>query len=202
MILSGGPTLIILLIAFLISLIIIIERWMYFKERAVRPAEILLDAGSFLDRHQSIELKERFRNEKSPAGYILSECLMHSENVLSLKSDDYEEVKDRAIAEKIPEMERYLTLLATLGSVSPFIGLLGTVLGIIRAFVSLDMGSEGSSGLNAGIAEALVATAGGLIVAIPSTMAYNFYRKKVEAMLMKIEISASRLKMLLLQNRG
>jgi len=201
MLLSGGPTLVILIIAFLISAIIILERWAYFSNRSVRPAELLLEAGGLLDRSKADELKERFRKDVSPAGYVLSECLSLTEDNPSFQSDSYEEVKSRAIAEKIPEMERFLTLLATLGSVSPFIGLLGTVLGIIRAFVSLDMGHEGAGGLNAGIAEALIATAAGLFVAIPSTMAYNLFKKKVEAMLLNIEIAASRLKMLIAAKR-
>jgi biopolymer transport protein ExbB/TolQ len=183
------------------SSIIIIERWIYFNSRTVKPAELLFDAGGLLDKNKTDELKERFRKEISPAGYVLSECLTFAEDQPPFSSENFEEVKSRAIAERIPEMERYLTLLATLGSVSPFIGLLGTVIGIIRAFVSLDMGGQGASGLNAGIAESLFATAGGLLVAIPSTMAYNLFKKKVEATLLNIEIAVSRLKMLIVSKR-
>ena len=200
MILSGGPTLVILLIALLISAIIIVERSVYFNNRQIRPAELLLEAGGLLERNKSVELKERFRKDISPAGYVLLECLSSAEDQPGFQPEHFEEVKNRAIAEKIPEMERFLALLATLGSVSPFIGLLGTVLGIIRAFVSLDMGSAGAGGLNSGIAEALIATAAGLIVAIPSTIAYNLLKKKVEASLLNIEVAASRLKMLIVQN--
>ena len=200
MILSGGPTLVILLIAFLVSAIIIVERSVYFNNRQFRPSELLLEAGGLLERNKSGELKERFRKDISAAGYVLLECLSFTEDQPSFHPDHFEEVKNRAIAEKIPEMERFLAILATLGSVSPFIGLLGTVLGIIRAFVSLDMGSKGAEGLNAGIAEALIATAAGLIVAIPSTIAYNLFKKKVEAILLNIEVAASRLKMLIVLN--
>ena len=78
--------------------------------------------------------------------------------------------------EQIAKLEQNLGWLATTASVSPFIGLFGTVLGIIRAFQNL--GSAGSTSLSAvgpGIAEALIATAAGLFAAIPAAMAYNYF---------------------------
>ena len=110
----------------------------------------------------------------------------------------FEESKDRAITEKLPEIERYLNIQATLGTVSPYIGLLGTVFGIIRAFSGLGMqspeGSTQANELNAGIAQALVATAAGLLVAIPATVAYNYFRGCVHALIQDIEVAASYLK--------
>ena len=100
-------------------------------------------------------------------------------------------------------MERYLNIEATLGTVSPYIGLLGTVFGIIQAFTHLGgagntAAPESMSGLNAGIAHALVATAGGLLVAIPATMAYNYYKKRAARTALEVEIAASKLKLALI----
>jgi len=193
---AGGPTLIVLLICFLVAAIVIVERWLYFRGRFFDPS-VLSTVLDLIRGGDSSNAGRVLLDQKSPAGYVLFECLQTSD----LKDEQlFEEVKARAIAEKIPEMERYLNLLATLGSVSPFIGLLGTVLGIIRAFMSLGQtdaaagAAGGLSGLNAGIAESLVATAAGLLVAIPATAAFNYFRKRVNDMITSIEIAASRFK--------
>ena len=100
--------------------------------------------------------------------------------------------------EKLPEIERYLNIQATLGSVSPYLGLLGTVFGIVRAFSSLGMQTPESGAqvheLNAGIAQALVATAAGLLVAIPATISYNYFRGRAQALIQDIEVAVSYLK--------
>lgn len=194
MIQAGGPVLILLIIFLLAALIAIAERWMYFKnlDSSKEYDEILRLASA----GKGSEALSYARSARSPVSYVLAECLSGpGENPGEPNySERFEEVKSRAIAEKLPELERFFTLLATLGSVSPFIGLLGTVFGIIRAFVELGGGGRDLSGLNAGIAEALVATAAGLLVAIPATFAYNFLKKKAEAYVLSMEVQASRLK--------
>ncbi|HEV8662409.1 MAG TPA: MotA/TolQ/ExbB proton channel family protein [Candidatus Methylomirabilis sp.] len=88
----------------------------------------------------------------------------------------------RETADQIAGLERRLPSLATLGNVSPFIGLFGTVLGIIRAFEAIAAtGAGGLAVVSAGIAEALVATAAGLFVAIPAVIAYNTFVGRVKA---------------------
>jgi len=86
-------------------------------------------------------------------------------------------------SEEIAKLERNMSWLATTASVSPFIGLFGTVLGIIRSFVQL--GAQGSSSLRAvgpGISEALIATAVGLMAAIPAAVAYNIFSHRIKEM--------------------
>jgi biopolymer transport protein TolQ len=86
-------------------------------------------------------------------------------------------------------MEEYLTFLATTGNVTPFIGLFGTVLGIIDAFQ--EIGRQGTASIAAvapGVAEALLATAAGLFVAIPAVVAYNYFVNRVRIMSTELEI--------------
>lgn len=84
--------------------------------------------------------------------------------------------------------EHRLSWLATIGSNAPFVGLFGTVLGIIRAFHDLSQsGTQGSSIVSAGISEALVATAVGLFVAIPAVVAYNYFQRQVKEMILRAE---------------
>jgi len=86
-------------------------------------------------------------------------------------------------------LEKRLGLLATFGNNAPFIGLFGTVLGIINAFHTLSKGNEfGVNAVMGGISEALVATATGLFVAIPSVMAYNYFVRKIKMILLELEV--------------
>jgi biopolymer transport protein ExbB len=88
------------------------------------------------------------------------------------------------------QWERNLSILATIGNNAPFIGLFGTVLGIIKAFHDLSQqagGGAGVQGVTAGVSEALVATAVGILVAIPAVVAFNLYQRKTKAALAEAE---------------
>jgi biopolymer transport protein ExbB len=84
-------------------------------------------------------------------------------------------------------LERNLSFLATVGSNAPFVGLLGTVLGIMKAFNDLGSSAGDAQAIMVGIAEALVATAVGLLVALPAVVAYNSYQKQVRNILQNLE---------------
>jgi biopolymer transport protein ExbB len=86
------------------------------------------------------------------------------------------------------QMEKNLAFLGTVGSNAPFIGLFGTVLGIIKAFHDLSIGTkEGAAAVMAGISEALVATAVGLMVAIPAVIAFNYFQRKIKSILINAD---------------
>ena len=91
------------------------------------------------------------------------------------------------------ELERHLGILGTLGNNAPFIGLFGTVLGIIKAFADLSHNQAGgSAAVMSGISEALVATAIGLFVAIPAVMAFNIFQGRVRKAMAEIDALAHR----------
>ncbi len=196
-----------LFLSLLVSWILIIERCIYFYSKKARGREALQVFQSLL-ADKDAEKLEKLSLQK-PIFYVLKECLSSlSSKTKNLQEQEsfFEETKSRAIAEKIPEMERYLNIQGSLGTVSPYIGLLGTVFGIIRSFTGLAVYSKGEAAmahtmqLHAGIAEALIATAAGLVVAIPASIAYNSFRKAMQGMLREIEIAASHLKKALLQS--
>ena len=92
------------------------------------------------------------------------------------------------------ELERFLNTLGTIAGVSPLLGLLGTVTGIIRAFNAIEAGGMGDPrALSGGIAEALIATAAGLCVAIPALISYRYLRGRVEGIVMEMEKHAIRM---------
>src|SRR5258708_18944327 len=96
------------------------------------------------------------------------------------------------------KLERFLAVLGTLGNISPFIGLFGTVVGIIKAFRDLAAsGTGGPAVVASGIAEALVSTAAGLLVAIPAAVLYNYFMGKLKRLTVEMEVSSARLIVLL-----
>ena len=112
--------------------------------------------------------------------------------VAALESGTHPESIDRAVKSFLTEersrLERGLTVLATLGSNAPFIGLFGTVLGIIQAFGQLAQNTQGTAGVMRAISEALVATAIGLFVAIPAVVSYNLFSKRIRTVLSGCEV--------------
>lgn len=104
------------------------------------------------------------------------------------------EAMQRATGRQIEALERRLTGLATLGNISPFVGLFGTVIGVMRAFEAISRsGTGGLATVSAGIAEALVATAAGLFVAIPAVTAYNHFVARVKSFAAEMDGAASEL---------
>ncbi|MCX6380059.1 MAG: MotA/TolQ/ExbB proton channel family protein [Armatimonadetes bacterium] len=113
--------------------------------------------------------------------------------VRGVSAEALQQVSDIAVAMQRLRLRKYMTVLATIGSTAPFIGLFGTVLGVMAAFQA--MGKSGLSGeaMAAGISEALSATALGLLVAIPSVIAYNFLLGRVQGILLQIHSHVVRL---------
>ena len=105
---------------------------------------------------------------------------------------------------EIPRLERYLSALATCANVAPLLGLLGTVQGMIICFAQIQdkKGQVNPSDLAQGISNALITTAAGLTVAIPTLVVYNYFVSRVENMIVEMEISSSELVELLTRNRG
>ena len=121
-------------------------------------------------------------------------------NALRLSTDKDKDLQVESVARalerqaqrEVQSLKRGLGLLATVGSTAPFVGLLGTVLGIVNAFQSMALtGSGGLGTVSAGIAEALITTAFGLLVAIPAVMAYNYLQGWVDARAVDISESSN-----------
>ena len=90
-------------------------------------------------------------------------------------------------------MNRYLGVLGTVVGISPLLGLLGTVTGMIQVFKTIAASGGGASELSGGISEALITTATGLLIAIPALVAYNYYRGKVDTIVMGLESASLRI---------
>jgi biopolymer transport protein ExbB/TolQ len=99
---------------------------------------------------------------------------------------------ERAVIVETNLLSRFTSIVGTIGSVAVYIGLFGTVLGIIRAFRDISrIGSGGISVVINGISEALICTAAGLCVAVPAVIAYNYFMKKIDSFVMDMQLCAS-----------
>lgn len=115
----------------------------------------------------------------------------------SASEDAISHAAEISLALQRMRLRKYLGTLATIGSTAPFVGLFGTVLGIMRAFAGMSDAGLNNAQLAVGISEALSATALGLLVAVPSVIAYNYYVGRVQALLLQIQGHVARLAPLL-----
>ncbi|MDB4981430.1 MAG: MotA/TolQ/ExbB proton channel [Myxococcales bacterium] len=169
-------------VAFAISL----ERiWFFVQQR--RPAGVIEDALAALRARDPIAALAKLADVPSMEAAVARECLSHAADGVGA----VEEHKAGAIERERSRYESRLAFLGTLGNNAPFIGLFGTVLGIIRAFHDLAGASlQGTQAVMSGIAEALVATGIGLLVALPSVAAYNAFTRHVERRTSAAEVLA------------
>lgn len=174
---SGQAVLYILLALSVLSIGVIIERWWYFRARRIDAPKLgrriveLLRAGDLEGAHLLLQSTRGVEAE------VLDEAL-------AWYGDGYDavaEVLAGGTKERRKGYESGLLFLGTLGNNAPFVGLFGTVLGIVTAFRELAGAAGSSAGMNnvmSGIAEALVATAVGILVALPAVIFYNVFQKK------------------------
>lgn len=160
-----------------ISIAVILERSLYFStHRLANSDDVLLQVA----KGDLAAIKSKVASSQGMEAAVLREGIAWADK----GPDSVEEVINATMARERPRYERYLSVLGTLGSNTPFIGLFGTVLGIIKAFKDLGLsgakGAEVQSTVMAGISEALVATAVGLAVAIPAVIGYNVLQRSVK----------------------
>lgn len=151
-------------------------------------------------RRESLKIAERLRDLLQSNNLAELEDLSKDRNALEARGLAYglrhvrekgvnglEEIFSSFASIERPALERYLGFLATVGSNAPFIGLLGTVFGIMDAFRGLAQSQGDAAAVMIGISKALVATAVGLVVAIPAVIAYNHFQKLVKGVLMNLD---------------
>jgi biopolymer transport protein ExbB len=174
-----------LVILSIVSVAIIFERYFFFKKTSNTFLDLRKNLESAADSHDRSKAKEACTKSNhigAQVGLI----------ILDKADESRESIGDRVsanLAEQKLEMSRGLMVLGTLGNNAPFIGLFGTVLGIIQAFQNLSLDTAGGAAtVMAGISEALVATAVGLIVAIPAVIAYNGFTRVIKQRTVEAEI--------------
>lgn len=199
-ILDGGAIMIPLMLLSVLAVAIIIDRVRAFREASVDTSRLQdavvasLEDGRVED---AIRECEKFRG---PVAAVLMVGLLKFRKLLQRKRPlaEIEANVNKTMGDYAPHvieaLEKRLNLLIMVGSVAPLLGMTGTVTGMIRSFQSLaGAGALDATAVSTGIAEALVTTAAGLIIAIPAVVAHNILSKKIDRFVLDIEESATRL---------
>ena len=184
---AGGFLMWPILACSIISMAIIAERFWSLRETKIAPTNLVANVWQW---HKSDELDAKriqALRTNSPLGMILAAGLLNRKHSREIMKESIEEV-GRLVAHGL---ERFLNTLGTISSITPLLGLLGTVIGMIKVFtVITSQGIGDPSILSEGISEALLTTAAGLSVAIPSLMFYRYFRGKVDDLVVTMEQEA------------
>lgn len=185
----GGITLWVLLFASILSIAVILYKLYEFKEKSkVTRDSFIAELLAKMKKNNYKEAISLCDETNSPMAPIAKAGL----NAFVNKEGTINEAMEREIMIQTVILEKYTTILGTIGSIAVYIGLFGTVLGIIDAFHDISsVGSGGISVVIGGVSEALIATAAGLFVAVPAVIAYNFFTKLIDKFIVNMEYTAS-----------
>ena len=170
------------------SLTIMIQKWWGLRKAQQETRKFAPEFSQFLEEDnltEAIKLAEGYKRSHVARvlGGALSEIkpLILDGSVTVADINSAERAVEREMLMTIVQLKRGLGVLATVGATAPFVGLLGTTMGIVNAFTGMAAsGSGGLSAISAGVAEALITTAFGLLVAIPAVWAYNYFQTKID----------------------
>ena len=181
---AGGPFMWPIIICSIAAVGILLERLWTLQRKRVLPQDLIKKVTDLAERNQVNPKVIEALEKNSPLGRILAAALANRHRGREIMMERIEDTGRHVVH----ELERFLNSLGTIASISPLLGLLGTVTGIIRAFNAVMLGGMGDPRMLAGgISEALITTAGGLAVAIPSFIAYRYLRGKVERIVVEME---------------
>ena len=181
---AGGPVMVPIILASIIAAAIFLERLWTLQQRRVVPAELTDKVWKWVEQRQIQDKHIIALQQNSPLGKILAAGLANRHRDRSIIKEAIEDTGRHVVH----ELERFIGTLGTIASISPLMGLLGTVVGMIRTFNAIETQGVGDpAALGGGIAEALITTAAGLTVAIPALLGYKYLRGRVETLVVQME---------------
>jgi len=187
---AGGWLMAPILLCSIAVIAIALERYWVLKPAKVVPPKLLGQVWHALKHNQLtresiVELKKG-----SPLGFVLAAGLANASHGRDIMKDSIEEAANQVIH----DLERYLNVLGTIASITPLLGLLGTVIGMIKVFTAIMLQGTGNAAVLAGgISEALITTAAGLTVAIPALICHRFFERRIDSLTVTMEDQAIRL---------
>ena len=182
-------TLVILLFCSVVSVALALERMVFFRKAVADGDKLLAHVANLLQAGKNDQALSETKKNPASVSQVVHYGLLHR----ARPRHELEELLASKRLEERLKLERYLVVLGTMGNTVPFVGLFGTVVGIIKAFRDLALAGTGGPAVVAkGIAEALVATAGGLAVAIPAVIVYNLFMRRVKSLSVDMEVVSAR----------
>jgi len=186
---AGGPFMWPIILCSIIAAAIVFERLWTLQERRVLPPDLTRRVWQLVESGQVNDKVIAALEQNSPMGRLLAVGLQHHHRAREILRERLEDAGRHIVH----DLERFLNTLGTIAGISPLLGLLGTVTGIIKSFNAISVGGMGDPRLlSVGISEALVCTAAGLCVAIPSLICYRYLRGRVDRILVQMEKDATR----------
>ena len=187
---AGGWMMLPILACSIAASAIIVERFWSLQRRRITPGNLVAQVWQWQRSGVLDDKRIQTLRSASPLGRVLAAGLVNREHDRVVMKDSIEEVGRHVMF----ELERYLNSLGTIAAISPLLGLLGTVIGMIKVFAAITaQGVNDASVLAGGISEALITTAAGLSVAIPTLMFYRYFLGVVEGYVVAMEQEALKL---------
>ena len=188
LLISGGWFIWPLLVCSILLISIVLERLWFLQKRLVAPKGLLRQVQNLIQKDSFHTQNQQEISSTSQLGDLLQHCYQYR-----LNSREFVETKAEEKAAEIKLLlERNLSMLSTIASISPLLGLLGTVVGMITVFSNIDVnGSANTDLLAAGISEALITTAFGLIIAVPAIVFYRYFEQKTVIIMSVLQANTS-----------
>ena len=184
---AGGWLMLPIILCSVIALAIIVERLWSLQVRRVLPKNLASQVWRWEKLHQLNEEHLQELQGSSPLGSILAAGISNRHEAREVMKESIEDTGRHIVH----ELERYLNSLGTIAAITPLLGLLGTVIGMIKVFSTITTQGVGDPGaLAGGISEALITTAAGMAIAIPTLMFYRYFRGRVRMLVLKMEQEA------------
>jgi len=182
--LKGGWLMLPIVLCSVVAMAICIERSWALRTNKLAPPSLLSDVWSWLKNSQLDPDKLKDLAEGSALGSIMAAGLNNAKHGRDVMKESIQEVASQVVH----DMERYLNTLGTIAAITTLLGLLGTVIGMIKVFTEIMQYGTGNAGVLAGgISEALITTAAGLAVAIPALIAHRHFSRKVDSLVIHME---------------
>ncbi|HEY0139808.1 MAG TPA: MotA/TolQ/ExbB proton channel family protein [Thermoanaerobaculia bacterium] len=207
----GKAVVVIMAIMSIYSLWVMIERYYVFSKAKNESLRLLGALSNLLTKGeygQAIEITKKYKQSHLAkviaAGLLEFEASRRDKRISNpeLAVEAARQGMDRTAMITVAELKENLGVLATIGATAPFVGLFGTVMGIVRAFQGMATSGGGIASVSAGIAEALLTTAGGLLVAIPAVWAYNYFQNRVDRFTVEMSNSGSEMAIYFMREAG
>ena len=187
---SGGYLMAPIILCAIIAMGIILERFWTLRQKRVLPEDLTSQVWGWVKQDRLDQKQIQTLYQGSALGQILAAGLINRNRDRTVLKDAIEDTGRHVVH----ELERYLEMLGTVAAVTPLLGLLGTVIGMVKVFTAITThGVVNPTVLAGGIAEALITTAAGLTVAIPALIGYRYYRTRVDKLVVDMEKEAIKL---------
>jgi biopolymer transport protein ExbB len=195
---AGGWLMLPIIACSVIAAAIILERLWTLQPTRVLPTDLTTEVWQWVKSGQLDRQHIQSLHQGSPLGQILAEGLSSRHLGREIAKENVEDTGRHVVH----ELERYLNSLGTIAAISPLLGLLGTVIGMVKVFAAITVYGVGNPGVLAGgISEALITTAAGLTVAIPSLIGYRYLRGRVDGLVIQMEKEAMKFLEALVQHQ-